>query len=51
MGVGGEYHATAALPSGKRFYRRVGGHHGRSGRVQKISANPPFDPADRQPVA
>jgi len=39
-GVGGQYHAPAALPPGKTrypFYRRLGGPQDRSGQVQKIS--------------
>ena len=40
MGVGGQRHAPAGLPSGKTrypLYRRQGGPQGRSGRVRKIS--------------
>jgi hypothetical protein len=40
MGVGGQRHATAALPPGKTrypLYRRLGGPQGRSGQVLKIS--------------
>jgi hypothetical protein len=47
MGVGGQRHAPAALPLGKTRYplcRRLGGPQGRSGRVQKISPLPGFDP-------
>ena len=54
MGVGGQRHATAALPPGKtRFplYRRLDGPQGRSGRVRKISPPPGFDPRTVQPVA
>ena len=39
-GVGGQGHASAALPPGKTrypLYRRLGGPQGRSGRVRKIS--------------
>ena len=39
MGVGGQHHAPATLPSGKirySMYRRLGGPQGRSGRVRKI---------------
>jgi hypothetical protein len=40
-GVGGQLHATAALPPGKEtrdpLYRRLGGPQGRSGRLRKIS--------------
>jgi len=46
-GVGGQNHASAALPLGKKtwywLYRRLGGPQGRSGRVRKISATPGFD--------
>ena len=54
MGVGGQHHAPAALPPGKTrypLYRRLGGPHGRSGRVRKISPSPGFDPRTVQPVA
>ena len=54
MGVGGQYHAPAALPPGKTryaLYRRLGGPQGRSGRVRKISPPPGFDPRTVQPVA
>ena len=40
MGVGGQHHTPAALPSGKTrypLYRRLGWPQGRSGRVLKIS--------------
>jgi hypothetical protein len=40
MEVGGQRHASAALPPGKNrypLYRRLGGPQGRSGRVGKIS--------------
>jgi hypothetical protein len=39
MGVGGKRHTLAALPPGKirHLLYRLGGPHGRSGRVQKIS--------------
>ena len=53
MGVGGQRHAPAALPQGlTRFplYRRLGGSHGRSGRVLKISLPPGFDPRILQSV-
>ena len=50
--VGGR-HAPAALPPGKEtqypLYRRLGGSQGRSGRVQKISPAPGFDPRTVQP--
>ena len=54
MGVGGQQHATAALPPGKTrypLYRRLGRLQGRSGRVRKISRPPGFDPRTVQPVA
>ena len=39
-GDGGQRYALAALPPGNRhitpFYERLGGPHGRSGRVRKI---------------
>jgi len=44
-GVGGQRHAPAALPPGKTrypLYRRLGGPHGRSGRVRNISPPPGF---------
>jgi hypothetical protein len=54
MGVGGQLHAPAALsPRVTRYplYRRLGGPHGRSGRVLKISLPPGFDPRTVQLVA
>ena len=54
MGVGGQLHAPAALPPGKTrypLYRRLGGPHGRSGRIRKISPPPGIDPRTVQPVA
>jgi len=51
MEVGGQRHAPAALPLGKNrypLYRRLGGPHGQSGRVQKISLSPGFDPQTLQ---
>jgi hypothetical protein len=54
MGVGGQWHAPAALPPGKSrytLYRRLGGPQGRSGRVLKISLPPGFDPRNVQLVA
>jgi hypothetical protein len=45
MGLGGQGHDTAALPSGKR----LGGTQSRSGKVRKIL--PGFDPRTVQPVA
>jgi len=53
MGVGGQLHDPTALPPGKTPYqlqRRLGGPQGRSGRVQKISPPPGFDPRTDQPV-
>jgi hypothetical protein len=53
MGVGGQRRAPAALPPGKTrcpLHRRLGGPHGRSGRVRKISPPPGFDPRTVQPV-
>ena len=47
VGVGGQRHAPAALPPEKTrypLYTRLGGPHGRSGRVQKISPQSGFDP-------
>ena len=55
MGVGGQHHAPAALPTGKTRYplcRMLSGSQGRSGRVRKIS--PPTvirSPRTVQPVA
>ena len=54
MGVRGQHHAPAALPTGKTqypLYRRLGGPQDRSGRVRKISPPPGFDPRTVQPVA
>jgi hypothetical protein len=54
MGVGGQRHASAALPPGKSrypLYRRLGGPQGRSGQVRIISPPPGFDPRTVQPVA
>jgi hypothetical protein len=54
MGVGGQRHASAALPPVQTrypLYRRLGGPQGRSGRVRKISPPPEFDPRTVQPVA
>jgi hypothetical protein len=53
-GVGGKRHAPTALPPGDiryPLYSRLGGTQGRSGRVQKISPLPGFDPRTVQPVA
>ena len=54
MGVGGQRHARATLPSGMTWsasYRRLVGPQGQSGRVQKISSILGFDPRTIQPVA
>ena len=54
MGVGGQLHAPAALPSGMtryRLYMRLGRPQGRSGRVWKISPRAGFDPRTVQLVA
>jgi hypothetical protein len=53
MGVGGQCHAPVALPLGRTrypLYRRLGGHQGSSGRVQKILPPQGFDPRTIQPV-
>ena len=53
-GVGGQRHATAALPPGKTrylLYRRLGGPQDRSGRVRKIFPPPGYDPRTVQPIA
>jgi hypothetical protein len=53
MVVGGQRHATAALPPGMTRYplsRRLGRPLGRSGRVLKISPPPGFDPRTVQLV-
>ena len=54
MGVGGQHHAPAALPSAKTrypLYRRLGKPQGRSERVRKISPPQGFDPRTFQLVA
>jgi hypothetical protein len=55
MREGGQLHAPAALPPGKRPDTHcIGGwvgHQGRSGRVRKISPPPGFDPRTVQLVA
>ena len=54
MGVGGQHHAPTALPPWKTrypLYKRLDGPQGRSGRVEKISPTPGFDPRTVQPVA
>ena len=44
MGMGGQRHASAALPLGKRPVNHcIGGWMGRSGRVRKISPHPHRD--------
>jgi hypothetical protein len=53
MSVGGQRHAPAALPPGKTRYplsRRLGGPQAPSGRMQKISSPPGFDPRTIQQV-
>jgi hypothetical protein len=53
MGVGGQRHTLAALPSGEtryRLYRTLGGPQTGCGRVRKISPLPGFDPPTVQPV-
>jgi len=53
VGVGGQFHAPAAVPPGKTLYllyRRLGGPQGRSGRLQKISPSPGFDPGLSSPL-
>ena len=50
-GVGVQGHATVDLPPPRYpLYRGLGGSQGRSGRVQKISPPPGFDPQTVQPV-
>jgi hypothetical protein len=47
MGVGGQRHAPATLPPESDpvlIVQELGGPHGRSGRVLKISLPPGFDP-------
>ena len=54
MGVGGQLHASTALPPGKTrypLYRRLGGPQNRSGQVRKISPSPGLYPRTVQPVA
>jgi len=53
-GVDGQCHIPAAFPPGKtlyQLYRVRGGPQCRSGRVQKISPPPGFDPRTVQPTA
>ena len=52
--MGGQRHPPADLPPGKTRYPsywRLGRPQGRSGRVQKISPRPGFDPRAVQPLA
>jgi len=54
MGVIGQCHAPANLPTGKTqypLYTRLSGAQGWSGQVQKISSPPGFDPQTIQPIA
>jgi hypothetical protein len=54
MGVGGQRHAPAVLPTGRTrypLYRKLGGPQGRLGRVQNILPPPGFGPRTVQPVA
>ena len=54
MRVGGQHHASAALPPGKTrypLYRRLGGRQGQSGRVHNISLPSGFDPRTVQAIA
>jgi len=47
MGVGGQHHASAAIPSGKDLVpvaQVAGWSQGHSGLVRKISPPPGFDP-------
>jgi hypothetical protein len=50
MGVGGQCHAPAVLPLGKRADNHCG-PQGRYGPVRKISLPPGFNPWTVQPVA
>ena len=53
MVVGGQRHATAALPPGKTqhpLYRRLGVAQGRTGQVRQMPP-PGIDPRTVQPVA
>ena len=53
-GEGSESRPGRFLPPGKTrypFYRRLGGPHGRSGQVRKISLPPGFDSRTVQPAA
>jgi len=54
MGVGVSPKPLPPLPLGKTrypLYRMLGGPHGRSGQMRKISPPPGFDPRTVQPVA
>jgi hypothetical protein len=54
MGVGGQRHASAALPPGETrypWYRIMGGPQCRSGLVLKILSPQGSDPRPVQPVA
>ena len=54
MEVGGQRHASAALPPGTTrypLYRKLGGPKGRFGQVRKISPPAGIDPRTVQPVA
>ena len=54
MWVGGQRHASVALPPGKTrytLYRRLGGPWGWPGRLRNISSPPAFDPRTFQPIA
>jgi hypothetical protein len=53
-GVGGQHHAPATLPPGKKrnpLYRRLGRPQALSGQVRKISPPPAVDPRTVQSVA
>jgi len=53
MGVGGQCHAPATLPTGKTqypLYRTLGGPHGQPGRVRKILPPTKLNPQTIQPV-
>ena len=52
MGMWDQQHAPAALLPGmaRPLYMRLGGPHGRSRRVRKISPPPGLDPETFQPV-
>ena len=54
MGVGGQRHATAALPWERPGTHRIGDWvcpRGRSGQMQKTSLTPGFDPRTIQSAA